>query len=1544
MGSRGKLLFILSCAWSDVVWSYKLSNVPLNTTGPNAGNVSETEQKVNDLLFETLDGDMKDFKQLPDLEKKGEGMGTLGKSLEFLMLKVAQLETLAELQQVELGNQRVLIKKMHEKMDFDEAEVSMAQQGSEERVQEAHAVLKRVIQKHARQREDRKYHPEAQRAPSEAKEAEPEEEQEEGPGALLQKQEDGFNPIGWVSDVASAAVDSLDGTGLTGNALTDAYKEVKKQGTGKALEFVRNTDISTVEMAVAILTAGFDDWSADCDNVAPQLGLSGDALYIDFGHNACEISLMGQRTKLFDWNWGRQEVPLPILDMLPEPARTVFKTLAQAGIANINVQITMATGVSDCSNGDQPLALIECLGHKIITQVPPFNYLNRMSDILTEVIEVFAKIAGTVVEKAMEKGSSLVQTATTSKFPAAGEPRVQHHKGTNLVIESHTQHVRAELAAVQTNLARNAETGDPPPGGAVAYGLGDGKDVHTTRLITQFDGRETDTSSCLAFAPKSRSAGSGVSKGDWQVGNQGDFLQLEPWAVPCDNAWMKDNCSKWQGYSFYSGQLAIEKCVTVTFSLGMQPVVAFVGGLQFEILPKPLFQLGTTVCWPNHQPGGVDLSLLRSEVRSAGVLLFSRTLRLTKRFGAGPDFLRSNIRGGYSTFRKSLGIDKVKGESRWPMDSISREASLLETRGTGGTRGGSRGGTRGTANQSQGEAEAEVELSEEEVAAEAFQWRTQSEDFYLASLDISVNKTFEAYGEDAARHVGAGKESFELFSFKNPGLVDFKVQGLMAGNVLEMGIELGFGPYRSPARKIPLVDIADQFSIILAGMPFVSTRSKVKAIAALRDFSPGSVIALYSPHCHRFLNMNGGDGEGGLGLTPQMNGNGVADSWTWERFTVVDAGKGQIALHNRHHNRFLGTGHVRAHRNADDLPSEWTSERFTVVELGDGEVAFHNTASNRFLNMRAEGVGRSNHPPKPPQLPSNWGWERFRILPAERILVPGSSIALHSPRWNRFVVMTNGALERSVEKDVTDFPEEWTWERFTVVDAGGGQIALHNTFQNRFVGVGGTSAHRLVDQLPSDWTFEKFDVWPAGNGEVVLHNTAHNQMLRMSDHTVDASVHMDPKHLPDNWSMERFQVVQVKPYLQPGTTVALRCAVHGRFVKMYPGAPSALLLAMENKTQHDTVALSSFGPTNMIKEITDGAWEHWQEERDAERAAREAAWVREAAEEQARWEAEQQEAARQAAQRQFEEQEAARRAAEEAARKAALLGTIGRSVEMGEHDMPDWWTWERFTVVDAGNGQVAFHNSLHNRFLKMNGDRMQSSAPQAPDALPAGWSWERFTVLPAGHGQFMLHNSVHNRVVQMTNDNVAASPHMNPQDMPGEWTWERFQIVPVKPYLQPGTVVALHCGHHNRYITMKGASLERSAERGANGLPANWNLERFTVVDAGNGQIALHNAQNNRFVQMRAMGAMGASPPRAATDFPKAWTWERFTVVPAGHGEFAFHNTYHNRMIAMSDSTIAGSKVVAPQDLTSEWTWERFRIVQVSEASEKAQDVRATFD
>jgi hypothetical protein len=52
-------------------------------------------------------------------------------------------------------------------------------------------------------------------------------------------------------------------------------------------------------------------------------------------------------------------------------------------------------------------------------------------------------------------------------------------------------------------------------------------------------------------------------------------------------------------------------------------------------------------------------------------------------------------------------------------------------------------------------------------------------------------------------------------------------------------------------------------------------------------------------------------------------------------------------------------------------------------------------------------------------------------------------------------------------------------------------------------------------------------------------------------------------------------------------------------------------------------------------------------------------------------------------------------------------------------------------------------------------------------------------------------------------------------------------------------------------------------------MPKRWTLEWFTVVNAGNGEIALHSKPHNRFVRMNNGGFMDSSPPSFFNRMPK---------------------------------------------------------------------------
>ena len=106
---------------------------------------------------------------------------------------------------------------------------------------------------------------------------------------------------------------------------------------------------------------------------------------------------------------------------------------------------------------------------------------------------------------------------------------------------------------------------------------------------------------------------------------------------------------------------------------------------------------------------------------------------------------------------------------------------------------------------------------------------------------------------------------------------------------------------------------------------------------------------------------------------------------------------------------------------------------------------------------------------------------------------------------------------------------------------------------------------------------------------------------------------------------------------------------------------------------------------------------------------------------------------------------------------------------------------ESFTVVDGGNGELAFHCLRHNRFMRLHGHDVDAKGgEQMANNLPDNWSSERFTLIGAGGGLIALHNCTHNRFIRMYNNEVDGKG--GPRDkncLPNCWGAERFRVVEV---------------------------------------------------------------------------------------------------------------------------------------------------------------------
>ena len=90
--------------------------LPLNLTGNGTSGNASVDERLEDILVQNLKHGMEDLNNMGDMENTTDpvrhGLGHLGTNLEFLMLKVAQLETAVELQQAPIKKQEEEIRNL----------------------------------------------------------------------------------------------------------------------------------------------------------------------------------------------------------------------------------------------------------------------------------------------------------------------------------------------------------------------------------------------------------------------------------------------------------------------------------------------------------------------------------------------------------------------------------------------------------------------------------------------------------------------------------------------------------------------------------------------------------------------------------------------------------------------------------------------------------------------------------------------------------------------------------------------------------------------------------------------------------------------------------------------------------------------------------------------------------------------------------------------------------------------------------------------------------------------------------------------------------------------------------------------------------------------------------------------------------------------------------------------------------------------------------------------------------------------------------------
>merc|ERR1712159_820411 len=119
---------------------------------------------------------------------------------------------------------------------------------------------------------------------------------------------------------------------------------------------------------------------------------------------------------------------------------------------------------------------------------------------------------------------------------------------------------------------------------------------------------------------------------------------------------------------------------------------------------------------------------------------------------------------------------------------------------------------------------------------------------------------------------------------------------------------------------------------------------------------------------------------------------------------------------------------------------------------------------------------------------------------------------------------------------------------------------------------------------------------------------------------------------------------------------------------------------------------------------------------------------------------------------------------------------MDKSGERPDGTLPSGWEWEKFKVVDAGNGLVALWNPLHKRFARMpSGKYMDKSGIVTSGKLPSNWAWEKFKIVDLGNGLLALWNPTFKCFVRMPADNVSKNLDKSGArpdgTLPKDWSW-----------------------------------------------------------------------------------------------------------------------------------------------------------------------------
>ncbi|MFC3503476.1 S8 family serine peptidase [Micromonospora krabiensis] len=180
---------------------------------------------------------------------------------------------------------------------------------------------------------------------------------------------------------------------------------------------------------------------------------------------------------------------------------------------------------------------------------------------------------------------------------------------------------------------------------------------------------------------------------------------------------------------------------------------------------------------------------------------------------------------------------------------------------------------------------------------------------------------------------------------------------------------------------------------------------------------------------------------------------------TWEKYDIVDAGGGQVAFRSKVNGKYVSATGAGTKPLVAEGPSISTWEKFQLINNTDGTVSLKALVNGKYVTAPNNGAALTA------SRPSISTWEKFDVE------APSPVVSIKSLASGKYV-SADGAGSQPL---VPVANSASTWEKFEVINLGGGFVTFRALVNGKYVSAEGRGTLPLRASGPTPGSWEVFD-------------------------------------------------------------------------------------------------------------------------------------------------------------------------------------------------------------------------------------------------------------------------------------------------------------------------------------------------------------------------------------------------------------------------------------------------------------------------------------